>query len=163
MTTTPKPGKKPNNDSSVSPTEATLEKGEKVTPLTDAEGFIPDSVEVEDAPEPRQHADGAPHKTPPVSAPHLVSGEAVDTVSLAAIVFKNKFMRKSMGVHHVQRRLVEWGYSEAGADVDGYYGDLTKAAVERFQADQGLEGAGIVNRETLHRLFDNDNNVKVVD
>lgn len=92
-----------------------------------------------------------------------VSGGSVDTVSLAAIVYKNPYSRKSLSVHHVQRRLAELGYPDAYTDKDGWYGDLTKAAVAAFQADEGLAGDGVVDMDTLIALFHDDSNVEVAD
>jgi peptidoglycan hydrolase-like protein with peptidoglycan-binding domain len=91
-----------------------------------------------------------------------VSGNAVDDVMLSQCVYKNKFARKSLTVHHVQRRLVEWGYRDAGSDKDGWYGDLTKSAVTAFQSAHNIEGAGEMNAATLVALFDGDENVRIV-
>jgi peptidoglycan hydrolase-like protein with peptidoglycan-binding domain len=77
-------------------------------------------------------------------------------------VYKNKYARKSLTVHHIQRRLVEWGHRDAGSDKDGWYGDITKSAVAAFQKARGLEGAGDMNAATLTALFDGDENVRIV-
>lgn len=92
----------------------------------------------------------------------VVSGNAVDDVVLSQCVYKNKFARKSLSVHHIQRRLAEWGYADAGADRDGWYGDLTKKSVADFQKDRGLDGAGEMTADTLTALFEGDHNVNVV-
>jgi peptidoglycan hydrolase-like protein with peptidoglycan-binding domain len=106
----------------------------------------------------------APKKdsTPPAAKNAAVSGNAVDDVLLSQCVYKNVYARKSLSVHHVQRRLVEWGHRDAGSDRDGWYGDLTKIAVAAFQEARGLEGAGTMNAATLVALFDGDENVNVV-
>jgi peptidoglycan hydrolase-like protein with peptidoglycan-binding domain len=63
----------------------------------------------------------------------------------------------------LQRRLVEWGYQDAFLDKDGFYGDQTKSAVEKFQADHGLTVTGLADYETFVAVFENDNNVLVTD
>jgi peptidoglycan hydrolase-like protein with peptidoglycan-binding domain len=115
-----------------------------------------EKVEKQEAPAPRKNS------APPAAKNAAVSGGAVDEVLLSKCVYRNAFARKSLSVHHVQRRLVEWGYRDAGSDKDGWYGDLTKAAVAAFQKAHGLEGAGIINAATLVALFDGDENVHVV-
>jgi peptidoglycan hydrolase-like protein with peptidoglycan-binding domain len=102
-------------------------------------------------------------KKPRKSAPAVYGDGDRDTVSLARVVFKNQKARKVVAVLHVQRRLAELGYDEAGADLDGYYGDLTFSAVKAFQKDEGIDTdtPGIVDSETLEALFDGDDNVRV--
>lgn len=103
-----------------------------------------------------------PKRNPKSPAGAVVGNDAKDTVSLAAIVFKSKVARKSLTVHHLQRRLVELGYGEAGADRDGTYGDLTHYSVTQYQSDHGLEAtAHPIDYETLVSIFDNDDNVIV--
>lgn len=102
-------------------------------------------------------------KRRPSPGGQAVSGQDVDDVSLSRIVFKNQFARKSLSVHHMQRRLAELGYADAYTDKDGWYGDLTMKAVAAFQADEGLAGGGLVDRVTLDALFYDDPNVRVID
>jgi peptidoglycan hydrolase-like protein with peptidoglycan-binding domain len=90
-----------------------------------------------------------------------VSGNAVDQVLLSSCVFKNKFARKSLSIHHVQRRLAELGYPDAASDKDGWYGDLTASAVAVFQATEGLESTGVLDMATLNAIFHDDPNVVV--
>jgi peptidoglycan hydrolase-like protein with peptidoglycan-binding domain len=102
-------------------------------------------------------------KLKPVPAgPAVVSNNEVDDVHLERIIFKNLYARKSLSVHHLQRRLAELGYTEAVDDKDGYYGDYTKLAVERFQVQNELEGGGMVDAKTLTLLFTGDPNVNVI-
>lgn len=100
--------------------------------------------------------------SPPKTSYHVVGNADQDEIKLSAAVFKNKAARKSLTVHHIQRRLNEWGFSEAYADKDGYYGDLTRGAVAAFQEKLGIEGDGLMDAETFKRLFEEDTNVKVV-
>jgi hypothetical protein len=107
-------------------------------------------------------AKGPRSRKRPASAPHVIGKADTDTVLLSALVFENKNARKSLSVHHLQRRLEELGYTEAGADRDGYYGPLTRAAVRRLQEDEELENtSGLVDLETLRNIFENDDNVTV--
>jgi peptidoglycan hydrolase-like protein with peptidoglycan-binding domain len=92
---------------------------------------------------------------------HVVSGGDTDDVYLDKCVYMNKYARKSLTVHHVQRRLVELGYRDAGSDKDGWYGELTHIAVASFQKDRSIAGEGCMNSETFVALFDGDQNVTV--
>lgn len=97
------------------------------------------------------------------SNPSAVVGTGTrDDVLLSRCVFKSAATRKSLSVHHLQRRLAELGYPDAGSDKDGWYGDLTRMAVGFFQADRKLAGDGIVDAATLAAIFDGDSNVTVV-
>jgi hypothetical protein len=92
----------------------------------------------------------------------VVSGDDKDTVILANCVYKNVYARKSLTVHHVQRRLNELGYTEANADKDGWFGDLTKSATSKFQKDKGLPATGLMDADTFSKLFQGDPHVEVV-
>lgn len=95
----------------------------------------------------------------PVEADSVVGDGDTDPVSLQSIVYKNIKQRKSLSVHHLQRRLNDLGYPEAYADRDGYYGDLTRDAVARYQKENDLVETGIVDQGTLSAIFDGDPNV----
>jgi peptidoglycan hydrolase-like protein with peptidoglycan-binding domain len=92
---------------------------------------------------------------------HVVSGNATDDVYLDRCVYENKYARKSLTIHHVQRRLVELGYHTAGSDKDGWYSEFTAVAVSAFQKDRSLAGDGGMNSETFIALFAGDPNVTV--
>jgi peptidoglycan hydrolase-like protein with peptidoglycan-binding domain len=92
---------------------------------------------------------------------HVVSGGDTDDVHLDKCVYMNKYSRKSLTVHHVQRRLVELGYHDAAGDKDGWYAELTHMAVAAFQKDRSIDGEGCMNEETFVALFDGDQNVTV--
>jgi hypothetical protein len=99
-------------------------------------------------------------ETPVPSAPKAaVSGADTDEVYLANCVYKNTAARKSLTVHHLQRRLVELGYNEAMTDKDGWLGDETKTAIEKFQKLEGLEPNGTVDEATFLAIFKGDINV----
>lgn len=93
----------------------------------------------------------------------MVGTGDTDEVSLSRCVIKNKHAKKSLSVHHVQRRLYELGYVDAYTDKDGWYGDLTVKAVREYQAANGLAGDGAVDKATLDHLFSDDPNVTVTD
>lgn len=91
----------------------------------------------------------------------VVSGGENDDVFLSNCVYKNVYSRKSLTVHHLQRRLTELGYTEANADKDGWLGDLTKAAIIKFQKDKGLNSTGTVDADTFTKIFEGDANVNI--
>lgn len=103
------------------------------------------------------------NKSAPGTTYAVVSGEDIDTVHASKIIAHNKMNKKSLSVHHLQRRLAEWGYAEAYLDLDGYYGDHSIAAVSAFQEDKGLEVTGVADYTTLMRIFEGDTNVRVAD
>lgn len=106
--------------------------------------------------------DDIENSKPAPAGPAVVSNKDVDDVFLSKIIYKNLYARKSLSVHHLQRRLNELGYVDAVKDKDGYYGDHTKSAVAKFQAENKLEGEGMVNARTLLILFTGDPNVTVI-
>lgn len=100
-------------------------------------------------------------KRPVRRAEHAVSGAPKDNVILSKCVFKNQWQRKSLTVHHVQRRLGELGFTSGLDDRDGWYGELTQSAVALFQKKVGIVGDGMMDAETFKALFDKDENVIV--
>jgi peptidoglycan hydrolase-like protein with peptidoglycan-binding domain len=118
------------------------------------------------APEPAAEAKPEP-KTAPRPKPAAVANAVVgtgttDDVFLSRCVFKSRMTRKSLSVHHLQRRLTELGFRDAGSDKDGWYGDLTFKAVKEFQAANKLEASGLVDAATLEAIFAGDPNVTVI-
>ena len=96
------------------------------------------------------------------SAYAVVGDGDVDDVYLSKVIYKNLYQKKSLSVHHIQRRLNERGYTLAYLDKDGFYGDKTKDAMAKFQADNNIAGDGMPDMATLIALFENDSNVRVV-
>ena len=125
-------------------------------PVIEPEPVAVDAVEVKPEPEPQL----APKKSRNPAV--VVSGGDVDQVYLTKCVYKNKFERKSLTVHHLQRRLVELGFVDAGADADGYYDDLTKISVSKFQESKGLPVTGLMDVDTFVNIFNGDPNVDPV-
>ena len=143
-------------------------RGDIVTPMSDTESAstdqpVSDAPEADTAPAPHEPPRSQPttSKRKPSPRGQAVSGSDTDEVRLSLIVFKNPAARKSLSVHHLQRRLAELGYRDAGTDKDGWYGDLTLKAVAEYQRDNGLAGDGAVNMPTLEHLFADDSNVTV--
>lgn len=102
-------------------------------------------------------------RNPKVNAsPHAVSGKAKDDVLLSRCEYKSAVTRKSLTVHHVQRRLIELGYTNVIADKDGWYADATRDAVAKFQASMDIEATGIMDAATFTALFAGDPNVTVL-
>jgi len=138
----------------------------------DAPVEVIEVVEVEPEPEQVIVEEPTPEPTPePVvveqpkashQVSHAVSGEDVDDVILANCVYKNVYARKSLTVHHLQRRLIELGYKDADADKDGWLGDETVASIKEFQADKGMDVTGSVDADTFMKIFEGDVHVNVV-
>lgn len=99
---------------------------------------------------------------PEPAGPAVVGNGEVDDVLLSSCVYKNMYARKSLTVHHLQRRLTELGYVEAGLDKDGFYGDRTKQAVTQFQIANKLDSSGLMDAATFKLVFKGDPNVKVI-
>lgn len=130
-----------------------------------------DAIAVEETPEPllspavvtaAEEPKNGGAVSPPAAQHAVVGNGETDDVILSRCVYKNAYARKSLTVHHVQRRLTELGYREADADKDGWYGDGTKNAVADFQVYLGIEGDGTMNADTFAAIFDGDHNVTVI-
>lgn len=93
---------------------------------------------------------------------HVEGDEDTDPVLLSRIVFESTRTRNSLSVKHMQRRLVELGFVEAGADKAGWYSTLTKSAVAEFQKKHDLDSTGIADAQTLKALFKGDKNVNLI-
>ena len=131
-----------------------VEEEEVPAPVVEPEQVIVEEPMPEPMPEPEVV------KQPQAS--HAVSGEDVDNVMLANCVYKNVYARKSLTVHHLQRRLIELGYKDADADKDGWLGDETVASIKKFQADKGMDVTGTVDADTFTKIFEGDVHVNVV-
>jgi hypothetical protein len=103
----------------------------------------------------------APSSSVPPTTYAVVGGGEKDDVHLSRAIYKNMKQRRSLTVHHIQRRLKEWGFRDAFSERDGLYGDLTKKSVTEFQESLGLEVTGMMDAETMTRLFEGDTNVTV--
>jgi len=131
----------------------------QITEVDEPEAEVVEEVVVEPvAPKQTKKSAGG---VPPTA--YAVTGEgATDEVHLSKIVYMNRQQRRVLSVFHVQRRLAEWGFENARAEKPGWYGDVTKDSVAAFQKQLGLVETGIVDAETLTRLFEGDTNVTVI-
>lgn len=129
-------------------------------PVVEVEAIEPEPTP-EPAPVPAPKAK-AKERVEDTEATHVVGLGDKDEVVLAQCVYKNMYSRKSLTVHHLQRRLAELGYGDASADLDGWYGDLTKDSVRQYQGDNNLEATGVMDADTFKRIFNGDPNVLVV-
>ena len=130
------------------------------TSTIDASAGAP-SVELEPEPKPK------PEPKPDVNVNAkrygvVVSGADTDEVFASKCVYMNKAARKSLSVHHLQRRLIELGYRDAGSDKDGWYGEGTRTGVSAFQAANNITGDGLIDGPTLIAVFAGDPHVTVV-
>lgn len=98
----------------------------------------------------------------PATTYAVVSGGHIDPVHLSKCVYKSITHKRSLTVHHLQRRLNEWGYVDAYLDKDGYFGDLTLKAVNQFRKDRGLGSDLAMDADTFSAIFEGDTNVSVV-
>lgn len=126
----------------------------------------------EAAPVPTPGPDAEEHKTrkPRAKAegnPASPKGQAVgkfhtDDVSVAILSNASPIRKKSLSVHHLQRRLAELGSNEAMATGGkGEYDELTAYAVADWQNSHGYP-AGALDATQVKAIFDNDSNVNVV-
>jgi len=140
-------------------TETAAGPAEPEAPQTASEAAEADLHEVDVT----ERKDGKPRKRPLKAQRHVVTGGETDPVYLSKAEYKSKTTRKSLTVHHLQRRLEELGYAEAGADIDGYYGDLTASAVANFKAQHNIDPSNgeSIDAETFALIFKGDDNVRV--
>ena len=140
--------------------DAPVEVVEQDVPAHDVESE--EVIATEPTPEPIHEPEAVHQPKATYQASEAVSGEDVDNVLLANCVYKNIYARKSLTVHHLQRRLIELGYKDADADKDGWLGDETVSAISKFQADKGLEATGLVDADTFIKIFEGDVHVNVI-
>lgn len=69
------------------------------------------------------------------------------------VLIGKKHYTQMYAVQLIQRRLMELGYLDASAAVDGDYGSVTRAAVVLFQEHNGLTADGLAGAETQKKLF----------
>jgi len=146
--------------------EPTTPEDEAKEPAAEADGDISMyAAPVEDKPEPEPKKKPAKQtRKPKPREPYAVvgRGETDQVLYSRAVPLERAKTRKSLTIHHLQRRLAELGYPEAGADLDGRWGALTGRAVEAWQADAGHEVTGDLTKEQFAEIFSDDINVTVV-
>lgn len=138
---------------------------EEIIPAGEPEAVVvveePTPAPVEPMPEPipAEVPVEVPQQMPVVNA--AVTG-MTDEVYLSKCVYENKFERKSLTIHHLQRRLEELGYKDVVGDRDGWLGELTMLSVNKFQEDKGLDVTDkSIDANTFTMIFSGDTNVNV--
>lgn len=143
-------------------TSATFTTGEDGSAVVEVPA-VEDVEPVADVPAVEEEKPKAKAKPVVSSEPtHVIGSGDADEVRLDACVYKNTYARKSLTIHHLQRRLDELGYGDANNDRDGWYGDLTVLSVSQFQKDNNLEATGMMDADTLSKIFAGDPNVRVI-
>ncbi len=128
-------------------------------PIVVVEEPTPAPVEPEPTPEPAPVEEPQPR---PAASNAAVTGSS-DDVHLSKCVYENKFERKSLTIHHLQRRLEELGYKDVVGDRDGWLGELTMMSVNQFQKDKGLDVTDkVVDEITFISIFAGDSNVNPI-
>ena len=128
-------------------------------PIAIVEEPTPAPVEPEPTPEPAPVEEPQPQ---PAAANVAITGSS-DDVHLIKCVYENKFERKSLTIHHLQRRLEELGYKDVVGDRDGWLGELTMMSVNQFQQDKGLDVTDkTIDEATFTTIFAGDQNVNVI-
>jgi hypothetical protein len=128
-------------------------------PIAIVEEPTPAPVEPEPMPEPVPVEEPQPQ---PAAANAAVTGSS-DDVYLVKCVYENKYERKSLTIHHIQRRLEELGYKDVVGDRDGWLGELTMLSINQFQKDKGLDVTDkTVDEVTFISIFAGDPNVNII-
>lgn len=103
----------------------------------------------------------AKKKATPV-ARHVVGKGDTDEVLLSrAVPLQRAKTRKSLTIHHLQRRLAELGFPEAASDIDGRWGELTGRAVSDWQKKNGHPEGDLTGKQ-FTEIFEGDPNVTAV-
>lgn len=67
-----------------------------------------------------------------------------------------KYEDENENVKIMQQRLYDLGYVDDKENITGYYGDISKSAVESFQSNNGIKKTGNADNETLVKMFDSE-------
>ena len=128
-------------------------------PVAIVEEPTPAPVEPEPTPEPTPVEEPQPQ---PAAVSAAITGSS-DDVYLSKCVYENKFERKSLTIHHIQRRLEELGYKDVVGDRDGWLGELTMLSINQFQKDRGMDVTDkTVDEVTFISIFAGDPNVNII-
>lgn len=135
---------------------------EPTTP-EEAPVLIPAEADNSMSPEPTPEKKPARKKATPAKPYAVVGrGETDPVLYSRAVKADNAKTRKSLTIHHLQRRLKELGHPEAYADIDGLWGALTTRSVEAWQKEAGHPVTGDLSPEQFAEIFADDINVTVV-
>ena len=67
-----------------------------------------------------------------------------------------KYEDENDNVKIMQQRLYDLGYVDDKENITGYYGDISKEAVENFQTKNGIKATGNADNATLVKMFDSN-------
>lgn len=67
-----------------------------------------------------------------------------------------KYEDENENVKIMQQRLYDLGYVDDKENITGYYGDISKSAVESFQSKNGIKKTGNADNQTLVKMFDSE-------
>lgn len=110
-------------------------------------------VELEPEPEPEPEVEAEVELEPePAPEVELKDDSPKTEVSVAALVYTSR-KRNSVSVAVLQDRLAELDYADSRSDLRGWFFDGTKAAIEAWQKDNGLEATGSLDSDELEFLF----------
>ena len=88
---------------------------------------------------------------PPVA--EVVPFPTAQTLKVSLLVYSPT--RKNSGsVAMLQKRLSDVGYAAARSDLRGWFHDGTRAALEKWQSENGLDVTGTAEFEDMRYLFD---------
>ncbi|MEL4503346.1 C40 family peptidase [Luteococcus sp. H91] len=88
------------------------------------------------------------------SAPRKVTSSSSSTSSSASSSSSVAFGNRSEAIRSLQKKLTAAGYD---VPATGYFGSITRGALERFQADNGLSVTGRATARTMSALGTADN------
>lgn len=143
--------------------EPTTPEAEADAPATANSDNSMSPAPVESAPKSAPVKSKPARKAKPREPYAVVGNGATDEVLHSrAVPLERAKTRKSLTIHHLQRRLTELGYPEAGADLDGRWGLLTGRAVTAWQKDSGHEPTGELTGVQFLEIFADDINVTAV-
>jgi hypothetical protein len=140
--------------------DATAIAEESIEPATESEPVV-DTAEVSDTKVKASKPKSTTPSLPASPSGYAITAAGIDDVHMSKLVYKSRETKKSLSVHHLQRRLADCGYPLVN-EKDGWLADLTVEAITAFQTNNGLEPTGKVDVKTATLLFDNDPNVRVV-
>ncbi|TVR27798.1 MAG: hypothetical protein EA389_01980 [Ilumatobacter sp.] len=83
--------------------------------------------------------------------PSIATAERPSSEAPATSVTGLRLGERGPAVEQVQRALIAAGVPVVGG-ADGYFGQMTVAALRKYQTDQGLEATGVVDETTAARL-----------
>lgn len=96
----------------------------------------------------------APANTAATSATEAQSTSLADKYKIKLDKLTLKYEDENDNVKIMQQRLYDLGYVDDEENITGYYGDISKEAVENFQSKNGIKATGEADNATLVKMFD---------